>query len=172
MPTTPPQGAESDGVRPPCRTAAVTRVPSANSGHCTAILGTVRTLWEPATPCADVPSTALAAMLPTPCTSSTAEPSASIGVTLGRGTDLDQSKTPRQQDPRCTAKLSMEDGTFHSNHHDAHRSRQDAGAIPARLKSFPGRLPCPVLYSPVLHSVHSIATVHCTPPIRGEDDDF
>ena len=93
MPTIPPQSAETAGVRPPFRTAGVTGVPSANFGHCTAILGTAPVLWEPATPCTDVPGTALAAVLPTPCTSSTVEPSASMGATLGRGTDLDQSKT-------------------------------------------------------------------------------
>ena len=106
------------------------------------------------------------------CTSSTAEPAASVGATLGRGTDLDQSKTPRQQDPRCTAKSNMEDGTLHSNHHDAHRSHQDADAISARPRSCPGQLPCPAPHSPVLHSVLPIVIVHCTPPIRGEDDDF
>ena len=41
----------SDGVRPPRRTAAVTRIPSANSGHCSTIPGTVAPLWEPAAPC-------------------------------------------------------------------------------------------------------------------------
>ena len=53
----------SDGVRLPLRTVAVTRVLSANSGHCTAIPGVVAPLWEPATHCANVrgapPSTVL-----------------------------------------------------------------------------------------------------------------
>ena len=39
----------SDGVRPPFPTVAVTGVPSANSGHCSAIRDAVATLWEPAT---------------------------------------------------------------------------------------------------------------------------
>ena len=94
MPTTPPRSADSDDVRPPCITAAVTGVLPANSGHCSAILGTVATLWEPATPCADAPGTSLSTVLPTPCTFSFAEPSTGVGATLGRGTDLDQSKTP------------------------------------------------------------------------------
>ena len=50
---------ESDGVRPPYRTAAVTGVPSASSGHCSAIPGTVATLWEPAVHCAGVPDAAV-----------------------------------------------------------------------------------------------------------------
>ena len=41
----------SDDVRPPFPTVAVTGVPSANSGHCSAIPGTVATLWEPVTLC-------------------------------------------------------------------------------------------------------------------------
>ena len=86
MPTTPPQSAESAGVRPPRRTAGVTGVPSTNSGHCAAIPGAVLTLWEPATRCADTPSTTPATVLPTPriflyCR------------TLRWCTDLDQRKT-------------------------------------------------------------------------------
>src|SRR6185436_3514790 len=38
----------SDGVRPPFPTVAVTGVPSANSGHCSAIPDAVATLWESA----------------------------------------------------------------------------------------------------------------------------
>ena len=68
MPTTPPQSAESDGVRPPYHIAAVTGVPSASSGHCSAIPDTVATLWEPAAHCAGVPDTAFATVLPTPRT--------------------------------------------------------------------------------------------------------
>ena len=76
------------------RAAAVTGVLSANSGHCSAIPGTAATLWEPTAPCADVPGIAPAAVLPTPRTFSAAEPSTSMGTTLERGPDLDQSKTP------------------------------------------------------------------------------
>ena len=39
----------SDGVRPPFPTVAVIGVPSANSGHCSAIPGVVAILWKPAT---------------------------------------------------------------------------------------------------------------------------
>jgi len=39
----------TDGVRPPFPTVAVTRVPSANSGHCSTISDAVAALWEPAT---------------------------------------------------------------------------------------------------------------------------
>ena len=55
----------SDGVRPPLRTVAVTGVLSTNSGHCSAIPGTVTPLWEPATHCANVRGAAPAAVLPT-----------------------------------------------------------------------------------------------------------
>jgi len=39
----------TDGVRPPFPTVAVTGVPSANSGHCSAIPNVVAALWEPTT---------------------------------------------------------------------------------------------------------------------------
>ena len=39
----------SDGVRPPLRTVAVTRVISDNSDHCSANPGAVAALWEPGT---------------------------------------------------------------------------------------------------------------------------
>ena len=39
----------SDSVRPPFPTVAMTGVPSANSGHCSAISNVVATLWGPAT---------------------------------------------------------------------------------------------------------------------------
>jgi len=84
----------SDGVRPLCRTAAVTGVQSTNSGHCSAIPSTAAALWEPATLCTDVPGTAPATVLPTPRTFSAAEPSDGMGATLERGLDLDRSKTP------------------------------------------------------------------------------
>ena len=68
MPTTPPQSTESDGVRPPYRTAGVTGVSSVNSGHCAAIPGTALVLWEPATPCADMLDAVPTIVLPTPRT--------------------------------------------------------------------------------------------------------
>ena len=98
MPTTPPRSGRSSGIRPPCRTAAVTRIPTANSGHCSVIPGTVAPLWEPATHCVNVASTAPATMLPTPrttpCTFPASEPTIGMGATLERGPSLDQSKTP------------------------------------------------------------------------------
>jgi len=97
MPTTPPWSAESDGVRPPCRTAVRTGVPFANSGQCSAIPGAVATLWEPATSCADVPGTALITVLPTPRTFSSAGPSTGMGATLERGLDLDQEQSPARR---------------------------------------------------------------------------
>ena len=94
MPTTPPRSAESNDVRPPCRTAAVTGAPSANSSHCSAIPNTVSTLWETAASCADVPGAAPATVLPTPRTSSATEPSIGMGATLECGPGFDRSKTP------------------------------------------------------------------------------
>ena len=58
----------SDGVRSPIHTTAVTRIQSANSGHCSAIPDTVTTLWEPATPSPDVLSTVITTVPPTPRT--------------------------------------------------------------------------------------------------------
>ena len=88
----------SDGVRPPLRTVAATRVLSANSGHCTAIPSAVAPLWEPAMHCANVRGAVPSTVLPTPCTSLVLsppqEPSNGMGTTLGRGPDLDQIKTP------------------------------------------------------------------------------
>jgi len=125
MPTTPQQSWESGGVRPPRRTAAVTGVPFANSGHCSAIPGPVATLWEPATPCADVPGTAPATVLPTP------------GTFLCCRTLNRYGRNPRLQDPRDAYTSGMEDGTLYRRHHDAHWSHKDAGAISARLRTTP-----------------------------------
>ena len=94
MPTTPPQNAGQAASGHHAAQRAATGVPSANSGHCTTIPGTVSTLWEPTTPCVDVPSTAPAIVLPIPRTSSTTEPSISMSATLECGPGLDQSKTP------------------------------------------------------------------------------
>ena len=64
----------SDGVRPPFLTVAVTGVPSANSGHYSAIPGAVAPLWEPAAHCANVRGAAPSTVLPTPCTSYSIRP--------------------------------------------------------------------------------------------------
>ena len=94
MPTTPPRSGKSGGVRPPRRTAAVTGIPSANSGHCSAIPGTVAPLWEPAAPCtrrAPHYSHRCAAYF---YTFPTVEPTIGTSAILERGPSLDQSKTP------------------------------------------------------------------------------
>ena len=82
MPTTPPQNAGQVASGHHAAHHAVTEVPSANSGHCTTIPNTIPTLWEPAVLCANVPDDAPATVLPTPYTSSAAEPSTSMGATL------------------------------------------------------------------------------------------
>ena len=171
MPITPPQSAESDGVRTLCRTAAVTGVPSANSGHCSAIPGTVATLWEPATPCADVPSTAPATVLPTPRTSSATEPSIGMGATLERGPDLEQSKTSAW---RTLDALPRMPGGRYSPRQPPRRPQELSGCRRdlRKARTSPRTTTRPAPYSPVPHSVPSTVDIHCAPPIRGEDDDF
>ena len=51
MPTTPPQRPGQTASGRHFRTVAVTRVPSANSDHCSAIPDAVAPLWEPAMLC-------------------------------------------------------------------------------------------------------------------------
>ena len=91
-----------------------------------------------------------------------------MGTTLGGGFDLDQDKTlacrtlgasPRHATPR------LEDGTPYSNDHATRWSHQDAGAISARLRTTatPDAIPRNIL---------STVLDHCTPAIRGKDDDF
>ena len=168
MPTTPPRSAESDDVRPPCRTAAVTGVPSANSGHCSAIPSTVATLWEPTTPSADVSGTAPATVLPTPRTFSCAEPSTGVGATLGRGTDLDRSKTLANRTlgtpPRHVWRTVPSTATPRRPQEPQGRQRDlcEIKTSP-RTTAMTGAIP---------HSSLPIVASHCTPLIRGEDDDF
>ena len=143
MPTTPPRSGESCGVRPPRRTTAVTGVLSANSGHCSAIPGPVVTLWEPATPCADVPGTALATLLPTPRTPFVLPLVQNPRSALARPSDAARALTRARPPPGGPSTLyhtCLEDGTLHSNSHDAHRSYQDAGAIFARPGHRTGQL--------------------------------
>ena len=70
-------------------------------------------------------------------TFSTAEPSIGMGTTLGRGSDLDRSKTHCPQDPRNAATLNAGDGTFYRSHHAARWSCQDTGVISARPRTTP-----------------------------------
>ena len=172
MPTTPPRSVESNDIRPPCRTAAVTGVPSANYGLCSAIPGTAATLWVPATLCADVPGTAPTTVLPTPRTFSTAEPSIGMGATLERGLGLDWSKTPAWRTlgalPRHAWRTVLSAATattLTGAMRTPARSPQDQGRRPRQL-------PRPAPYPPVHHSVLSTVHIHCAPPIPGEDDAF
>lgn len=84
---------------------------------------------------------------------------------------LTKSKAP-PAGPSALCQLKLEDGTLNRRHHDAHRSHQDADAIPARLKGHPGRLPRLAPCSPAVNSVLPTMMIRCTPPIRGENDDF
>ena len=159
MPTTPPQSAESDGVRPPCRTTAVTGVPSANSGHCSAIPGTV---FDPVGTCDTLCGRAwhcschFTANSPYPPLlrnprQAWAQPSDEVR-TLTRA-------RPPLAEPRHSASSSMEDGTFYSNRHTAHRSHRDTSAIPAKLQSFSGRLSRPAPY-PTVYFPQCASTAH------------
>jgi len=140
MPTTPPQSAESDGARPPCRTAAVTEVPSANSGHCSAIPDTMTTLWEPATPSPDVLGTIITTVPPTPHTSLVLSPLGNPRTAWAQPSNAARALTGARLPPAGPSR----------HHHVAHRGRnplqepqrrrwscQDARAISAR----PGRRP-------------------------------
>ena len=140
MPTTPLQSGESCGIRPPRRTAAVTGVPSANSGHRSAIPGPVVTLWEPATPCADVPGTALATLLPTPRTPFVLPLVQNPRSAWARPSDAARALTrarPPPGGPSTLCHACLEDGTLHSDRNDAHKSYQNAGVISARSRTSP-----------------------------------
>jgi len=143
MPTTPPRSGESGDIRPPRHTAAVTEVPSANSGHCSAIPDTVTTLWEPATPHPDVLGTIITTMPPTPCTSLVLSPPGNPRSAWARPSDVARAMNrarPPPGGPSTPCHACLEDGTLHNNRHDAHRSYQDAGAIIARPGCCPGQL--------------------------------
>jgi len=153
MTTTPPRSGESSDVRPPCRTVAMTGVLSGNSSHCPAIPSTAAALWEPAIPCADVPSTVLATVLPTPHTFSATEPSTDMGATLELSPGLDRSKTPARRTlgvpPRhawrtvpTTATTTMPTGAIRT----PARSPQDQGAIQDNCHARRLTLQCATVY--------------------------
>lgn len=168
MPTTPPRSA---GVRQ-CQAAVshggCDRSPVRQLRHCAAIPDTVPTLWEPATPCADVPRTALATVLPTPRTSSSTQPSASMGATLERCTDLDRGETPSAEP---SALRQLKHGGRYFLQQPPHRPQESSGRRrdPREATEL---LRATVPPDAIPHSVLSIVRIHCTPPIRGEDDDF
>ena len=72
---------------------------------------------------------------------------------------------PDLQGPRNAATPHLEDNTPYSDDHALCWDWQDAGAISARPRTTatPNAMP---------HSVLSTVLDHCTPVIRGEDDDF
>jgi len=116
----------------------------------------------------DVLGTAPATVLPTPHTSF----KLSIRRALEwRGHDPRKPLWPRPgqdpglQDPRNVATPRLKDGTPYNNDHAACWSYRDTGMISARPRTTatPGTIP---------HSVLSTVLDHCTPAIRGEDNDF
>ena len=69
----------------------------------------------------------------------------------------------------CRAPGTLEDGTPYSDDHAACWGCQDAGAISARPRTTPRTTATPdAMPHSVLHTVFD----HCTPAIRGKDDDF
>ena len=171
MPTTAPQSAESDGVRPPCHTTAVTEVPSANSGHCSAIPSIVwhyGNLRRPVQTCPALPPPLCSLLRALPLLrnprSAWAQPSNAVrALTRAR---------PPPAEPSMLCHVNTEDGTLNREHHDAHRNHKDAGAISARSGHCSRQPPRPAPCSPLHHSVLSTVDIRCTPPIREEDDDF
>jgi hypothetical protein len=63
----------------------------------------------------------------------------------------------------------LEDGTPYSNNHAARWSYKDTGTISARPRTTPMTTATP---DAIPRSILSTVFDHCTPAIRGEDDDF
>ena len=76
---------------------------------------------------------------------------------------------PGLQGPRNTATPYLEDGTPYSDDHTACWGWQDAGTISARPRTIPRTTATP---DAMPHSVLPTVFDHCTPVIRGKDDDF
>ena len=76
---------------------------------------------------------------------------------------------PILQGPRNAATPHLEDGTLYSDDHAACCGCQDAGAISARPRTMPRTTVTP---DAMPHNVLPTVLDHCTPAIRGEDDDF
>ena len=90
-----------------------------------------------------------------------------MGTTLGSGSNLDHDKTLACRTLGTSPRL--EDGTPYNNDHAAHWSYKDAGAISKRPRTMPRTTATP---GAIPHSVLSTVLDHCTPAIRGEDNDF
>ena len=63
----------------------------------------------------------------------------------------------------------LENCTPYSSDHSAYKGWQDAGAISVRPRTMARTIATP---NAMPHSVLSTVFDHCTPTIRGEDDDF
>jgi len=151
---------------------AVTEVPSANSGHCSAISDAVATLWEPATQCRTC-----SALLQPPCCQLPIPPS---NFPLRRalewhGHDPRKRLYPRPgqdpglQDPRNVVTPRLEDGTPYSNDHAACWSYRDTGVISARPRTTPSmlELQCSTTAPPRFGEKTTTSTIFCacTPPL-------
>ena len=151
---------------------AVTGVPSANSGHCSAIPDAVTILWEPTTQCKTC-----SALLQLLYCQLLIPPSyfPFRGALKRHRHDPRKRLRPRpgqdpdMQDIRNAATPRLEDSTTYSNDHAARWSRQDAGAISTRPRTMPRTIATP---GAIPHSVLPTVLDHCTPTIQGEDDDF
>ena len=76
---------------------------------------------------------------------------------------------PGLQGPRNATTPHLEDDTPYSDDHAACWGCQDAGAISARPRTMPRMIATP---DAMPHSVLPTVLDHCTPEIRGKDDDF
>ena len=95
-----------------------------------------------------------------------AEPSNGMGTTLGSGPDLDQDRAlpcrTLGTSPRHAWRTVPPTATTTPSY-------KDVGAISARPRTTPRTTAMP---DAMPHSVLSTVLDHCTPAIRGEDDDF
>ena len=73
------------------------------------------------------------------------------------------------QGPRNAAMPHLEDGTPYCDDHAACWCCQDVGAISTRPRMMPRTTATP---DAILHIVLPTLLDHCTPAIRGKDDDF
>ena len=151
---------------------AVSGVPSANSGHCSAILDAVATLCEPATQC----ETCSALLQPLYCQLPIPPSNFPLRGSLERhGHDSRKrlwpcpGQDPSLQDPRNVTTPRLKNGTPYSNDHAARWSYKDAGAISARPRTTPRTTATP---GAIPHGVLPAVLDHCAPAIQGEDDDF
>ena len=125
----------------------------------------LRSLLRHPQPCADIPGTASATVLPTPRTPFVLSLLQNPRSAWARPSNVARALTKARPPPGGSSTLChacLEDGTLHSNRHDAHRSYQDAGAISARTGRRPGQLHARrlTLQYLIVYLLQQISTVH------------